>query len=546
MPPHTTVHITASPRGKRCGLFHYAGGDLSVTILVLPKPWRGQSHRRAVHKTDVTLTIVLYELDAIAVNVGCRLAAFLAGDVQNAIAASVRRKAAAKRKPQSGTVAEKRGLEFQDSCEDDDDSILNELVQFSSSNENESDGLENDSVADSIGDNLVALMRLAARCDPDHDPWVHESDQSAGMGGATGEIGAATQEPLALLTQWLFVELMERQLLKIRRGYLSVVETSSTVRGRITNRGVVQHAATKAPLIECEHDEFSEATSLYRVLVTTLEAIAVKSLASRLGLADWSIVKGLATKAMHLRRLLMPIAALPRGVAAHFAGQLRLTRLQVDWRRPLKLAKQILRTEPPRIAAAGAGSHGLQWWVDTSKLWERVVEAGLNGAGWGIERQGGDDDNQNKLDVWVGGLGRAKRPDAVAWHPSSKPDRFAIIDAKYKLGGAVSAADQYQIFCYSLLGKPPSTSSNIDFADISGQPCDLVALVYPFDNAATRQSGSYARAPIVGATSGDQRAVLCRIPMSFPGPEQLDLEGWQQYVEQAAQKLDKALSAPES
>ena len=549
------VQITASPRGHRCGLFHYAGGERAITVLVLPKVWGAQQQPRVSVDGD-HLTVVLHELDKVVLDVGKAFADWLSSEVQASINDSVSRalakrraareaklKAAQARKPVENV--EEVGEEEDDA--DDCDAVLNELVAFSATRGKRAPiaqpgpGCTSAKAIEAgrpdVQGALLSLIHLASCCRRSTNIWAHDADAQDGSGGAVGERGerSKSHDPLALLAQWLFVEQMEARIRKIRRGYIPIVETSCVVRGRPTMRGMIEQAAMGTPWIECARDEFTEATPLYRVLVTALEHVATGAIADQFGLAGWSVAEDLAKKAVHVRRLLSAIPSLPLPVAANDAGRIRLTRLQREWDRPLELARQILRVEPPKAGVAGDGTEAIQWWFDTSKLWEDVIAQALE-PHWTVDEQGSKDED-NRLTVWTD-VGKNKRPDFVVSEPKSDPHptRTMVIDAKYKgVSGTtikVRAGDQYQAFAYSLLRGDSSTAPAV-------APPDTVVLAFPVggDTTAGVQPGA-PRGPVHGNVQ--QCHLLC-VGVPFPIDKDIKPPGaWAEYL----RKVGEVLSSP--
>ena len=169
-----------------------------------------------------------------------------------------------------------------------------------------------------------------------------------------GDVRSAFDE-LLLLSQWSLVQEVRRHLKEIRRGYVPRTETLDVVRGRITDRGLVQYAATGVPKLECNFDQFTESTPLARVLVTALEVIVSGALLHDMQVGNWSVAEDLLDEAAQLRRYLGSIPSLPRSVAIETANRIRLTRLQQGWSRSLALAQQILNREPPKMESQQRG-----------------------------------------------------------------------------------------------------------------------------------------------------------------------------------------------
>ncbi len=562
------VLVTPSPRGHRSGLFHYALGGCSITVLVHPKAWKSSA---APARPVVDLgeggrhVLVLYEVDRVALKVSKTFADFLTTTVQGSINESVRvaakkaREARARGGPRPSRLpkyADDPDTDDSDSDDSDEDAVLNELVNFSPGKGDNapadfelpaSDTVPGGSLARpevnsaaEVGRGLISLIHLASRCRRSTNLWTHEADAEAGSGGAIGEHGdrRALHDPLALLSQWLFVEQMEARLRKVRRGYVPVVETSCVVRGRPTMRGMIQQAAMGTPWIECARDEFTEATPLFRVLVTALEHVASGAIAAMFGLSNWNVAADLAKKATQVRRMLQSISALPLPVAANQAGRIRLTRAQKEWERPVELARQILRVEPPKAGTAGDGEEAAQFWFDTSKFWEDVVFQALEDH-WAWR----DEQSKDKpLDVWIG-VGASKRPDFIVSvpRPAEKQPRTVVVDAKYKAmpgkGRCVDASDQYQTFAYSMLCERSPWSLETE----TPAP-DTVALVFPLPTLA---GGARAPDPVHlkpasrGPVHTEQGpAHLLRVGLPFPSHnDTLSPAAWQAYLREVGQAL---------
>jgi hypothetical protein len=158
--------------------------------------------------------------------------------------------------------------------------------------------------------------------------------------------------------------------------------------------------------------------------------------------------------------------------------------------------------------------------------------------GWGCEEQGVTDGKEFKLNVWepadTGARKcKGKRPDVVAWFPrgGSTFDTRTVLDAKYKLGGRVEAADQYQIFAYSLLAK---------VGDGAESRPNQVALVYPASEARTDSAVPPAR--FERATDSGLPALklwIFRVP--FPTRDELTPERWHAYLASTGSALHATL-----
>jgi hypothetical protein len=280
-------------------------------------------------------------------------------------------------------------------------------------------------------------------------------DESAGQ--LLDATRAADQmDPLALLAELDFVHELHRLQHRIRKGYVPEEDRLAAVRGRITDRGVLEYEMTGIPLLECRFDEFVEATPLFRVLVTALDVVASGTLRSTLGVGTEGLFgSGSEVHPMTMREQLRSIPSLPITVARATAERLRLTRLQQEWQRPLDLARRILRAESVETGEATQEGSMTVWTVDTAKVWESILEQAFR------KVDGVTVDTQQGMQPPWQGLGAERRPDLTVTHEN----KTYLVDAKYKLGTpGSSTADQYQLFAYSL---------------INGEPPTAVALVYP-------------------------------------------------------------------
>jgi hypothetical protein len=330
-------------------------------------------------------------------------------------------------------------------------------------------------------------------------------------------------DPLALLAELDFVHEMHRLQHRIRKGYVPEEDRLAAIRGRITDRGVLDYEMTGIPLLECRFDEFVEATPLFRVLATALDVVSAGSLRSSLGVeTDGLFGSGSEVHPTTMREQLRSIPSLPLPVARATADRLRLTRLQQEWQRPLELARRILRAESVETGEATREGSMTVWTVDTAKVWEKVLERAFQAAGVTVSTQ------QGMNPPWQG-LGAERRPDLTVTHE----DQTYLLDAKYKLGTpGSSTADQYQMFAYSLINEV--------------RP-DAVALVYPVPEgvALAKQHGTSFERETTNLEAAGKRATLPKLLLlqaPFPAPSQAQEEGeWQKYLISVGTRLKIAL-----
>jgi hypothetical protein len=390
-------------------------------------------------------------------------------------------------------------------------------LRFSLSTEN---AVHGDTPPDATPELASALRDLVWLC---YRNRKMKSSSDEGGGDDTGGLlldptTGEAQDPLALLAELDFVSELHRLQHRIRKGYVPEEGRLSAVRGRITDRGVLEYEMTGIPLLECRFDEFVEATPLFRVLVTALDVVASGALRASLGVgSDWFG----GSSDLHpatLREQLRNIPSFPLPVARATAERLRLTRLQHEWQRPLDLAKRILRAESVDTGAADADGGATTWSIEMPALWERVLTQSLN-------RQP-DCKATEQAEVpqpWVG-MGAARRADIALLHRGQP----YLLDAKYKDGSkGASPADQYQIFAYSLLRDPAPRA---------------VALVYPLATSDAVAPKRFARHTPLN-TGGPQTAVLLHL-LSVPFPSRSELSDdstWHDYLDRTGAVLVRDL-----
>lgn len=347
---------------------------------------------------------------------------------------------------------------------------------------------------------------------------------------------ADQMDPLALLAELDFVHELHRLQHRIRKGYVPEEDRLAAVRGRITDRGVLEYEMTGIPLLECRFDEFVEATPLFRVLVTALDVVASGTLRSTLGIGtDGLFGSGSEVHPMTMREQLRSIPSLPLPVARATAERLRLTRLQQVWQRPLDLARRILRAESVETGEATQEGSMTVWTVDTAKVWESILEQAFEAA----------PSEQHRVRVsrptmpppWIG-LGDKRQVDLTVRLGN---DTY-LVDAKYKLGTpGSSTADQYQLFAYSLVNAEPPTA---------------VALVYPLpmtngdspkdSDSWSARIASHPKSPFtresLNAPGEHPKVVLHLLQAPFASPEVLGNERhWKVYLEGVGKGLAQEL-----
>ncbi len=431
--------------GQRfCGLHLERVDGFGLSVLVLPKAWCGTKISAVMLHSDGahSATVVMHEGDEVCIRVD---SSAIAGEL---VSRSQRSRSAVR----DVVIAEAAlGERDSDTFEVDADSKRRLLVRVELAQEREATKPVRtaDDTHDALADGMLALLEMSHRL-RDVTRVDHDLDASEHWGALVDTQGRDMDDALLLLAQWRFVQGMERQLRRIRRGYVPTVGREPVIRGRITQRGLVQ-AGMGELAIECAYDEFVETTPLYRILVTALDHVAMGAMATRHGLTGWSLHKEVQATAIRLRRQLAPIPSLPFAVAAQRAGQLRLPALHRDWQPLLDLARALLRDDAPRGGAPRGTACSFQWRISTAHIWEAWLRAAAEGASVldGSKLAVASEPSRHK--PWEE-LGSGKRVDLVLQNATT--GARAVIDAKYKRPPSLpSPADQYQVWFYSLAYK---------------------------------------------------------------------------------------------
>lgn len=523
-----TVHyrLRLAPSGHRCGLFFAAAGAATLTVFVLPKPWASRGAEivpdgLAVFIRKDSLLLIGVEGEQVTVDAPPSLGVLLDGlaariaDDANTLAA---------RRASDG----QRRYEDPSSASEDADPGLGALLRIDRTRlPNPSPVLS--AVPATLPHNaLAALFDLATRT-AQTEVWnsrpqadASEDEDAAAGGAVRGARTRAEADPLQLLAQWRLVELMRVHSRNLRRGYIPLDEETSVIRGRLTQRGLIQASSRIGLQVECAHDEFTDTTPLFRVLVTALERVASGVLAERHCLPRWSVLQQIRDRAVHLRRQLQQLPSLPRALAAAEAARLcqrPLPRTLRVWQPALHLARTILRDEALSTVEATDGVVTQHWWLNTSQLWEAILAEICVRAGWRVSATA-TGSGQPWLD-----LGVNKRPDLLLDRPDPLIGGFTrlVVDAKYKLldTGRLNVADQYQLFTYS-----HTTTWQQGRADAA-------AVLYP---------QTCPGPPRAFARCGDGRFKLHLVGLPFPMPADLDEARWETYLSKSADLLRGSLA----
>ncbi len=381
---------------------------------------------------------------------------------------------------------------------------------------------------------LVSLLALAALAE---SAGTKQRTVAPAKGdGALVQCGrGATTDPITpLLQHWEFLREVESRISEVRRGYVAEADWLAMIKGRVTSRGLAHHVGSGGPSVECEFDEFTDATPLFRVVVTAVDRVAAGR--SALIRGGWRLTARITEKAVALRRHLCGIPSLPAGTAVALGTGLRLPRQLSGWTPALELALSILREEPPILAApVPSEPRSLVWWVRTEKLWEQLL-VGASAAHFSASavKNGNSAAVKGAKGVfpWID-LGTTKPPDVVV----DVEGQGWIFDAKYKFPDAEifvpASSDQFQIFAYSHLWP--------DIRRRYGMAAELLtgcALVYPTPASPLGRSRSWARGP----DSTAARPCLHVLRLEFPSQNQaMSRERYQRWLRSTGAALAEGL-----
>ena len=484
-----TFQFHISPLGKACGVISSSKEDFRVTVIVLPKFWKRRQWANTVHQwgTDQShLVISTYELARVRIEVNHPVQAELCRGLEKAA------------KKQDGLS--KETLLVQEFINDG----LYELDE------------QNDAMNYSDLFSLCCLYNTA-------NYGTNQPLLEASM----------NNKVLQLFTMKQFIDELKPLLRFLRQSYLQTQERTSSLRGRITGRGMIQHVAEGSLVLECEFDEFTANIPLYRVMMT---AITVVENQTQTSIAS---VWNLQREAKQLRRNLSHIQSYTVNQAIQLGGQLSLNRLQqARWERPLKMALAILQDQGLFSFGHAEQDQGIVWNINTAtEIWEKITLAGAKAA---VKRGAsprsfciGQDEKRDHVEIydpWVKtgsehhGNG-VIRPDIVL-HDGQD---LHCWDSKYKYigNGTGSVDDRYQLFAYSHLVSHGTGKDK--------QSAKRLALLYPtMEGVGVRLNQT--RMPPQPKPEDD--VVLSSLALPFPSRETVQNQrSWRQYLSAITQTL---------
>jgi hypothetical protein len=477
-PGSSRIAFRASPRGTRAGfavLPDGAGGALTVTVL--PKPW-GPSHGRylliPLHVPGTTSHITLFETDSAEVQ-----------STPTAIGALTQ------------AILEIAGQQGRQ-----------DLLQLRALGR----GIATPATDGGAFDSVVSLMLLAKRQKPALDD---------------GYRGAAAESLLRLVEQQLFVDEVRRVVDRARPGYLERVDHLSSPRGALSGTSLALALLTGRPEVECRFDEQSTDTTVLRIVLAGLRAVATDRVPPVLA----RIAAPIRSQAVGLARRLDSVTVLDSERALLAARRLVLHSLEQQWAGALGGAVQVLsrRSVVPMDGDADT-DRAVAIHLYMEKWWEECLLAALRS----IADPGSVHEQVPVRAPWVP-PGAEALPD-----PSRRADfifgldgRPMLADAKYKVDEtSLGASDGDQMFAYSHTATVPGSSQ----LTCSG------AVFYPQRGDVPRQSRAFTRDLLVRTT--DPRYELRLLDLPFPSPTDVGTDAaWRGYLVSLADGIRQELAA---
>jgi len=417
-----SITLHASPSQRRCGIAVRAKGDLQLTAVVLPKPWRSGAAIRsnsalAVAWTGSRLCLTLHEGDRIRID-------FAPDDAR----------AADRREVAGGLVSP--------ALASADPSSEQEIPLFAFSAP--VSAVETISPRESVDvDAVVDLFRLCelAGVDP--------------IAQSAGDLGALPVKDAWLLAylQARFVQCTSNALRQARRGYVERRERLSTIRGRPRGDSLAVALATGEAVVECDFEEFEYSTPLLRTIAACLDSVIRTQPSGSAALR--ARIESNCRDAASLRIQLAEVRSFESAAALLFARRHRLSRLERPWAQAFCLAPAVLRRsallgQSDALSALSADLVGaenaqdsLRIELDTALVWEQLLR--------GSAQRIGVLHSASCESPWDGLVGQPKPDIAFEW-PRTADAEPIILDAKYKLfDGRPKPEDAYQMFAYSHL-----------------------------------------------------------------------------------------------
>lgn len=241
---------------------------------------------------------------------------------------------------------------------------------------------------------------------------------------------------------YLYQEFLREVTPKIRelkRTYTERVESVSTFRGKLTNKGMVKLVAQPSNRFECKFDEFLVQAPIYRIISTCLDVIMNSEYHSILPWLNKEF-DGFKTDAKRLKRNLSMVQS--------FTIYKAIRELELFISRPPRMFRnlhplvevmmRILKKEHIELSDQGEAKTKFIMKRETEKIWEDFLEIGLKEIFGNQSVQA-----QSDYDEAWDGVGSTKYIDFSINKGSE------LIDAKYMNASKVFGASyQHQMFFY--------------------------------------------------------------------------------------------------
>ena len=473
------IAFRASPRGTRAGfavLSDGAGGALTVTVL--PKPW-GPSHGRHLlipqHVPGTTSHITLFETETAEVQSTPRANSALTNAILE--------------------IAGQQGRQD-----------LLQLVR--------APGGAIPMPPSEVGafDSVVSLMLLAKRQKPALDG---------------GYRGAAAESLLRLVEQQLFVDEVRRVIDRARPGYVERVDHLSSPRGAIFGTSLALALLTGRPEVECRFDEQSTDTTVLRIVLAGLRAVAMERVPTVLA----GIAAPIRSQAISLARRLDSVTVLDGERALLAARRLVLHSLEQPWAVALDGAVQVLsgRSVVPLDGTADT-DRSIAIHLYMEKWWEQSLLGALRS----IADPGSLHEQVPVRAPWVPTDTEAlPAPSRSADFIFDLDGQRLLADAKYKVDVAsLGASDGDQMFAYSHTATVPGSS----------QLTDAGAVFYVRRCGVPHQGQARTRDVLVRMTDPPYELRLIDLP--FPSPSDVGTDrAWRGYLVSLADSIRQELTA---
>ena len=250
-----------------------------------------------------------------------------------------------------------------------------------------------------------------------------------------------------------FVEALRPHLRELRRSYRQVIDEVGSVRGKITQRGMINIVARPSSRIECQFETFDTHSPIYRILATTLDIIIKTKIPYGFTFLQ-NEFQSILKKAAALRKRLkhIPIYRIPTAIKECQRVRSHLPRAFRNFSKILSMAERILRKQ---YDSEKESKNPRTWWhitAPSSKVWELLLEMALKDENPNIRPE-----TQEELKGPWKGSG-TKNIDICF---TDKDNNTFLIDAKYAPWNKTpSSGYQYQQFFYSVAFNALPTKEN--------------------------------------------------------------------------------------